>query len=120
MGTLGVVKTEPLFATTRGQNHSLTFTPKTGTLFAKFYITNCSVPALNGTYEVTGKVTGVPDGATVNFKHEEVTKQGNLKTRGAASGLEGTLTLKGKDEAKGDLTYSPLSVTTQPYTGLPE
>lgn len=115
MGEQGVVHTEPLKATTTGQGDSLKFEPTTGNVFTRFYITGCAgseaLVALNGTYTVTGSVTGVPDGATTNFTHTATTAQNTLKLNGSIkSGLEGTLTIKGR--ANSGEAYKPLSVTT--------
>jgi hypothetical protein len=106
----GEVETKQLAATTKEQGMALKFAPKAGATFAVFYVTNCTVAGLNGTYEVTGSVKGVPDGATTNFEHAAVTTQGTLKLGGQAAGIEGSLTLKGR--ANSTQAFTPLSVTT--------
>jgi hypothetical protein len=115
MGEPGVVHTEPLKATTTGQGDALKFEPTTGSIFTRFYITGCAgseaLVALNGTYTVTGSVIGTPDGATTNFTHTKTTEQNTLKLNGSIkSGLEGTLTIKGR--ANSSEAYKPISSTT--------
>jgi hypothetical protein len=112
-GEEGVVHTNLLTGTTTGQGHSVTITPKEGNVFATF-IVECTtkVPAIEGTWKIEGKVTGVPNGATINFTHGEVTEKETLIGKGAKAGIEGTLTIKGRDpKISGDGT-KPLSVTT--------
>jgi hypothetical protein len=111
MGVEGVVKTKPLKATSAGQGDRILLEPETGTTFATFWVTNCTTEALNGTYEVTGKLTATTEGATLIATHNDVTTQGTLKTRGQKSGLDGSLTIKGTD-LPGDKVDTPLSVTT--------
>jgi hypothetical protein len=112
-GEEGVVHTVPLTGTTTGQGHSVTITPKEGAVFATF-IVECTtkVPAIEGTWTIEGKVTGVPNGATINFKHAEVTEKETLFAKGIKAGIEGTLTFKGRDPKISGDTTKPLSVTT--------
>jgi hypothetical protein len=115
MGPEGQVKTNSLKGTTfsEGEKMGLKFEPAVGEVFATFYVTECSVAALNGTYEVKGSIkTTTVDGATIEFTSAETTGQGTLKTRGQKSGIDGKLTLSGKDTPAGDLTDTPLSLTT--------
>jgi hypothetical protein len=106
------VMTKQLKGTTKGQGDRVKIEPAVGTTLATFFVTNCTVPALNGTYEVTGSLTGTTNGATLIFTHADVTAQGTLKLRGQKAGLDGSFTFKGKDETAGDPEYTPLTVTT--------
>jgi hypothetical protein len=115
-GEKGMVTTELLTATTQGQGDSLKFTPAAAGAFAKFWITDGTHSTTNcvtgGTYEVSGSVTGVPSGATVNFVHNDVTTANTLtlgKTGGTGfkAGLNGSLTLKAEGTP-----LSPTTVTT--------
>ncbi|HSS33973.1 MAG TPA: hypothetical protein VLL27_11905, partial [Solirubrobacterales bacterium] len=63
-GGAGVVETKQLFASTAGVGDKLKFTPKEGTVFAEFELTECAVGPT--TVKVVGSVLGVPDGATTN------------------------------------------------------
>lgn len=112
-GAEGVVDTEPLVATTTQQGDFLKFQPDEGDVLASFWIT-CTpkFPALEGTWQVTGSVKGVPDGATVNFTHAETTAQGTLKVKGNKAGLEGSVTFSGRDPELKETIYTPLSATT--------
>jgi hypothetical protein len=112
-GEEGVVHFLPLTATTTGQGHSVTITPKEGNVFTNF-ILECTtkVPALEGTWTIEGKVTGVPNGATIKFTHNEVTEKETLLAKGVKIGLEGSLTIKGRDSGIAGDTTKPLSFTT--------
>ncbi len=109
---VATVMTRQLKGTTKGQGHRVKIEPAVGNTLATFWITHCSVVALNGTYEVTGTLTGTPEGATLVFNGADVTAQGTLKVRGQKAGLDGSFTFKGKDETAGDPEYTPLTVTT--------
>jgi hypothetical protein len=108
------VTTKPLTATTTQQEDFLKFTPASGSVFAEFEIESCTgssaIESLNGLYKVEGSVKGVPNGATTNFTHTETTAQGTLKLRGQKAGIEGPLTIKGRDNSLE--SYTPLSATT--------
>jgi hypothetical protein len=110
-GPSGIVHTEPLKATTKGQGDRLKFEPKEGTTFAKFWITGAGCP-FNQTFTVTGSVNAPVDGATTNATEADTTSQNTLKLNGAKAGISGTLTIEGKDEVAKDTTYEPLSATT--------
>lgn len=109
-----MVTTQKLRATTKGQEMGIKFEPASGTLFAKFTISGCSVAALNGTYETTGSLVAEVNGATISTTEANITTQGNLKLRGQKAGLGGVLTIRGYDEAAGDLPANDkaLSATT--------
>lgn len=110
MGEPGVIHTEPLTATTEGQGMALKIQPKAGNVLERFYLTECELPSLNGTYSITGSFNGVPNGATVNFSHAETTAAKTLFSGGTPVGIEGTLTLSGR---LNNLTgFTPVSFTT--------
>jgi hypothetical protein len=91
-----MVTTELLTASTAGLTHNLLFTPASGTTFATFRVSNCSVAALNGLYEVTGSVQSSSIvGTSTKFTHANTTSQGTLKLRGQVAGIEGELNLIG-------------------------
>jgi hypothetical protein len=111
-GAETVVDTEQLRVTTEGQGDFLKIEPATGTNLATFWIT-CStpkVPALEGTWSITGSLKCPVEGATVVCDHNEITAQNTLKAKGAKAGYSGKLTISGK--AKGESTFFPLSATT--------
>lgn len=83
----------------------------TDEVLATFDVLGCANKALNGTYKLTGSVTTTSvAGATLNFTHAGTTAQKTLQLSGAAAGIEGGLTVNGKDPK--DMTFSPLSYTT--------
>jgi hypothetical protein len=108
----GSIKTNQLSVTSQEQGMALKFVPKFAEPFASFNMKGCSTGALNGLYEIKGSLLGHPDGAVVTFVHSEVTAQGTLSMRGQKCGLEGTVTISGKDEAAGDASFTALSITT--------
>jgi hypothetical protein len=113
----GVVHTESLKATTKGQADRLKFEPTVAPTFARFWIsTNLPPPAAacpldNTTFTATGSVTGVPNGATTEFTEADTTAQNTLKLNGAKAGISGSLTIEGRATGSGG-GYTPLSVTT--------
>jgi hypothetical protein len=84
------------------------FTP-TGSAFANWNVSGCSVAGMNGAYETTGSVKGATEGATVNFTHTGSTGQGTLKIGGQNAGIEGTITLSGR--ANSAQPFTPLGLT---------
>ncbi len=104
--TTGEVTTQTLKATTAGQGMGLKFEPNSGTLFAEFNVTGCSIAALNGKYEVKGSVIGEPVGATTVTTAAGTTAQGTLTLRGQKAGIDGALTLDGRRN------------NTEPWTAL--
>lgn len=100
-------------ATTKAQGDFVKFEPQ-GTAFATFWVT-CTlkqVPALEGTWEITGSVKCPVNGATILCTHAETTTQNTLFGKGNKAGLEGALTLKGRDPILKEVNYTPLSTTT--------
>lgn len=112
-GPEAVVDTRLLNATTAGQGDAIKLEPNAGQVIASFFVEKCTLPTLNKTYEVTGAVKSTNvNGATIEFTHEQTTKQGTLKVNGQSAGIEGTLTSSGRDPALGETQYTPLSTTT--------
>jgi hypothetical protein len=93
-GVEGVVPTKTLTATTKGLTGQLKFQPMSGTTFAEFTLSGCSVTALNHAYTATGSLTGNTVGTTTNFEHAATTAQGTWFIFGQKTGLEGSLTLR--------------------------
>jgi hypothetical protein len=111
-GEEGVVHTETLKATTKGQGHAVKFEPASGTVLARFILEGCTNPGINGTYTVTGSIkTSSISGATANFMHVDTTNQNTLKLNGTIkAGLDGTATFKTR--ANSGEPYKALSATT--------
>jgi hypothetical protein len=110
-GEEGVVHTEPLKFTTKGQGHNVKVEPVTGNVIKRFDLTECPNPNLNGTYTVTGSYTCPIDGATIVCSHAATTEQNTLKLNGAIKmGIGGTLTPKAR--ANSTQPYAPISFTT--------
>lgn len=112
-GEDGVIHTRPLTATSTGQGDSILLEPENAEkVFATFEIVKKGAEpcAIEGTYPITGKVTGVPDGATLRFTHAKTTE--TLKLGGNKAGYEGSVTIKGKHPGIVGDTLKPLSVTT--------
>lgn len=114
-GEEGLVHTNALKATTKGQGDRLKFEPASGEVFATFIISGCTgsaaLEALNKTYTVTGNVSGVPSGATTKFTHTDTTNQNTLKLNGSIkAGIEGDLELESR--ANSGQGYTPLAATT--------
>jgi hypothetical protein len=110
-GGAEVVETKQLAASTAGVGEGLKFTPKEGTTFAEFELKECVVA---NTYKVIGSVLGKPDGATTNTTHNKITEEKTLRLQsavGPVAGIEGTLTISGRDPALKETVYTPLSVT---------
>lgn len=116
------IVTKNLKATTAGQGSAVKVQPAPGAegVFATFQTESCTEPAFNGTFEVTGSVKCPVDGATITCSHTLTTEPETLKINGEKAGIEGAVTVSGKDTALGDTSYTPLSVTTPtaPTNGL--
>ncbi|HSS34368.1 MAG TPA: hypothetical protein VLL27_13915 [Solirubrobacterales bacterium] len=114
-GAVEVVHSTALKGTTKGQGHSVKIEPVAGNVLATFIIEKCVEPfkVLEGTYAVIGSVTGIPDGATLNFTHSTTTESKTLHLKsavGPVAGLEGSITLSGR--ANNTEPFTPLSPTT--------
>jgi hypothetical protein len=112
-GAEGVIKTNPLRVTSTEQGEDLKFEGVEGGLFATFFL-ECTtkVPACEGTISITGSLKASPNGATVAFDHNKITEQNTLKIKGSKAGLEGKVTIRGRDGKAGDTEYTPISITT--------
>jgi hypothetical protein len=113
-GAEGIVDVHLKF-TTKGQGDFIKFEPATGSAFATFFIEGCEPPfgaPLEGTWEITGSVKCPTSGATIVCKHEEVTTQNTLKGKGSKAGIEGPVTISGRDPTLKETVYTPLSTTT--------
>lgn len=115
-GAEGEFETEPLAFTTKAQGDSLrveTKIPAEPRVFAKFWIGKCAKEnTFEHQYVLVGSVNGVPDGATLKFTHAQVTEQKSLKIGAAVVGINGSLTLSGKDVIDPPGSFTPLSFTT--------
>jgi hypothetical protein len=81
------------------------------TVISNFMLT-CSftkIPALEGSWEVTGGFNCPANGATDSCSHSEVTTQNTLKGKGNKMGIEGALTFSAR--ANSGQSYTPLSLT---------
>jgi hypothetical protein len=111
-GGAGIVETKELALTTAGVGDKVKITPKEGTLFAEFELTECVIGPI--TIKVFGSVLGVPSGPTINTVHTAVTSEKTLRlqnaTTGPVAGIEGTNTEIGREPADG--VFTPIAVTT--------
>ena len=116
MPEAGVIHTEPLVLTTKGEGDSVRIEPKEGSVLARFYLTECLIEELSGTGSASGGIKGAPNGATVKYSHVTTTSDKTLSVSAPFSlggaGVEGSLTLKAKDPRIGEDTYKPISPTT--------
>jgi hypothetical protein len=112
-GKEGVIDTTELSATTEGQEMFLKVQPKAGEPFVRFFV-ECTtkVPAVEGTWEITGSVKCPTEGATVACKHTETTEQSTLKGKGVKVGLAGKLTISAVEIGACGPIYTPLTATT--------
>jgi hypothetical protein len=94
-GEEGVIHTNELVGTTTS-GMGVKFTPKSGSVFASFFIDGCEGEALKGlnkTYTVQGSIIGEPNGGEIRFTHGSSTEQGSLLLNGSIkTGLEGGIT----------------------------
>jgi len=118
-GEAGVIQTEKLLLTTKGQGDKVKIEPKVGEVLARYWQKECKVEALNGTDTVGGSLTGTPNGSTIQFNHAETTAANTLRGTpetsggiGAPTGMEGALTIQAKDPSIGGDTFRAISPTT--------
>jgi hypothetical protein len=116
-GEEGIIHTTPLKGSTTGEGENVKIEPTTeGGAFAHFTIEGCKAPveALNGPYTVTGSVTCPTSGATITCEHTATTTANTLRVNGSIkAGIEGSLTLKGREQdVDCSGAYTPLSGTT--------
>jgi hypothetical protein len=112
-GAEGIVDVHLKF-TTKEQGDFIKFEPATGTAFATFFV-ECNPKLgepLEGTWTITGSVKCPPTGATIICSHTETTTQNTLKGKGFKAGIEGPVTISGRDPTLKETTYTPLSTTT--------
>jgi hypothetical protein len=113
-GAEGVINAKAK-ATTKGQGMFTKLEPKEGVTFATFFI-ECEkgkeVPAVEGTWEITGSLKCPTDGATVICSHTEVTTQNTLKGKGSKAGFDAAITLNAVEAETCGPIYTPLSATT--------
>jgi len=108
------IESTQLTLTSKGQGDAVRLAPVKGEVIAEFTIQGpgCSVES---PWKLFGSIKGTPDGATVSFTHAAGTAEGALRI-GAASGpkagLEGSITLNGRDPVLEELSYSPLALKT--------
>lgn len=98
--------------TTANKGDTVTITPASGTTDDEITIEGCSIEALNGTYPLTGSINCPMDGSTITCTHANTTEQGTLKFGGQKAGIEGTVTIVGRDPDLKETLYTPLSPTT--------
>lgn len=109
-----MISTVPLTATTTAKGDTITLSPASGNVFAKFKLTKCEgLPDTEIT--VFGSLTCEPSGATINCTHATVTGSKQMRiqnaTTGPVAGYEGSVTVIGGKEKLTEPTH-PLSVTT--------
>lgn len=114
----GVVETEQLVSTTKGQGMNVLFTPAVGEVFATFSIANnggvCAAAIEN--IKIVGSVKAQPDepGATISYSEIVILAEKTLRFGskfGPAAGLEGKLTTTAGKEPETEPTH-PISRTT--------
>jgi|GEM_PF-1382083 len=122
-GEAGVIQTETLSLTTKGQGDKVKIEPLAGEVLARYWQKECKVESLNGTDTVRGVLTGTPNGSTLKFTHAETTTQGLGGTPGtsggggggggpgSSTGIEGTLTIQARDPLIGG-EFKAISPTT--------
>jgi hypothetical protein len=124
-GAVGVVKTKPVEVETTvvtdkeneegtaAERHSVLIEPlKVGDPLATFWIecTGSVPPALQGNWEITGKLTCPTHGATIGCNHATITEANTLKGKGSKAGLQGKVTITAN---KTTAETHPVSVTTE-------
>jgi hypothetical protein len=91
---------------------SAIITPETGTSFTTIVFEGCKTPVLNGSKAITGKVTAIPNGATVVVNIPK-NAESTLEFGGQKAGLTITGTGRGK-KVGGTESPEPLLSTTTP------
>jgi len=110
----GKITTTELKITTVGQGMSLKLAPVIPKEpFATFVLEGCLLASLNGARTFNGSVNAIPDGATTNLSHAEITasKTLTLGTGSVLVGFEGPITASARVKGSGG-AYTPLSFTT--------
>ncbi|HEX5610832.1 MAG TPA: hypothetical protein VFX45_12165 [Solirubrobacterales bacterium] len=114
-GEEGVIHTNQLTTTTKGQGDAGVLSPKEGNVVATFIVDGCPAPftGLNRTYTINGSIKCSPEGATIKCVHANVTASGTLTLNGSVkAGVEVNTTVKSKDPLIAGDTLKPLSQTT--------
>ncbi len=115
------ITTKTLRATTKGQGDAIKIEPASGAVLAEFFITGCSIAALNcvspNPCKAEGSLVAEVDGATIRTKEANITAQGTFKFRGQKAGLDSIFTPRGYDENAGqksteDVALSATTVST--------
>jgi hypothetical protein len=112
-GEKGVVHTNVLEFTTKGQGDFVKIAPKEGTTFATAILDGCSLEGLNATYKWVGSMKCPIEGATIVCNKDEILAAKTMRVNtagGPLAGLFGTYTLKGR--ANSGESYTPISPTT--------
>lgn len=106
------IESTQLKLTTKGQGDAVQLAPVKGEVIAEFTIQSC---AIAGTYKLTGSVKGTADGATLTFTHAAGTSEGTLRLGSPSApkvGLEGSITLNGRDPVLEETSFTPLALKT--------
>jgi hypothetical protein len=104
---------EGVEGTTEKQEDNIKFKPEVGNTFVTFTLEKCTNGLFNGKHELNGSVKAQTEGATKKFTHATVTAEKTLTFAGAATGLNGRLTVSGaKGTLETDATTNPISTTT--------
>lgn len=108
----GEIVSNELEATTAGKGDAVTISPVSGSAVESITVEGCSIPALNKEYKLEGSINCPMDGSTIECTHANTTEQGTLTLSGQKAGLEGTVTIVGRDPTLKETIYTPLSPTT--------
>jgi hypothetical protein len=106
------IVSKELAFTSAGKGDAVAISPVEGTVLEAIEVEGCSMAGLNGTYELKGSISCPLDGATITCTHASTTEQGTLTLKGQKAGIEGTVTVSGRDPELKETTYTPLSPTT--------
>jgi hypothetical protein len=107
------VLVEGVEGTTEKQEDSIKFKPEVGTTFVTITLEKCTNGLFNGKHEIKGSVKAQTEGATLKFVHATVTAEKTLTFAGAATGINGRLTVSSaKGTLETDATETPISPTT--------
>lgn len=90
------IVTKQLKFSTTGQAMAIRFEPKEGTTLAEFELTGCAIGPVK--LKLVGTFKGVPNGATIDFSHNEITEAKTLRINaltGPVAGLTGSFTTTG-------------------------
>ena len=108
----GEIVSKELATTTEGKGDTVTISPAEGTEVESITLEGCSIAGLNKTFPLTGSINCPMDGSTITCTHADTTTQNTLKLAGQKAGIEGTVTIVGRDPTLKETIYTPLSPTT--------